>query len=163
MRPWLSLNQSTLQRYFRDTYVASHFVVVAVGNLEHDAVKRLVEEKFSSTPSTGHVVADELPVVAPPVQIREKDLEQSHVCLGTIGLPQNHPDRFAAYALNTVLGGSMSSRLFQNVREKRGLAYSVFSSLSAYQDVGCAGHLRRLRQRGGRASWSTSWSPRSGG
>jgi predicted Zn-dependent peptidase len=77
-----------------------------------------------------------VPVVVPSVQIRRKDLEQSHVCLGTLALPQNHPDRYAAYALNTVLGGSMSSRLFQNVREKRGLAYSVFSSLSAYQDTG---------------------------
>jgi predicted Zn-dependent peptidase len=134
-----SLNQSTLQRYFRDTYVAGNFVVVAVGNLEHDAVRSLVGEKFSSTPSAGSAVVDQLPVVAPGVQIREKDLEQSHVCLGTIGLPQNHPDRFAAYALNTVLGGSMSSRLFQNVREKRGLAYSVFSSLTAYQDVGSLG------------------------
>jgi predicted Zn-dependent peptidase len=134
-----SLSQSILQRYFSGTYVASNFVVVAVGNLEHDAVRRLVGEKFSSTVSTGEVVADQLPVVAPTIQIREKDLEQSHVCLGTVGLPQNHPDRFAAYALNTVLGGSMSSRLFQNVREKRGLAYSVFSSLSAYQDVGSLG------------------------
>ena len=61
------------------------------------------------------------------MQVRQKELEQSHVCLGTPGLPQNHPDRYAAYALNTVLGGSMSSRLFQNVREKRGLAYAVFS------------------------------------
>jgi predicted Zn-dependent peptidase len=51
-------------------------------------------------------------------------------------LPQHHPDRYAGYALNTTLGGSMSSRLFQNVREKRGLAYSVFSGLSAYQDAG---------------------------
>jgi predicted Zn-dependent peptidase len=81
-------------------------------------------------------VAIELPVVSSTVQVRHKDLEQSHVCLGTAGLPQNHPDRYVAYALNTVLGGSMSSRLFQNVREKRGLAYAVFSSLSAYQDAG---------------------------
>jgi predicted Zn-dependent peptidase len=131
-----ALDQSTLQRYFSDTYVASNFVVVAVGNIEHDHVKALIEEKFSGTPATGRVVANELPVVAPTVQIRNKDLEQSHVCLGTLGLPQNHPDRYAAYALNTVLGGSMSSRLFQNVREKRGLAYAVFSSLSAYQDIG---------------------------
>ena len=55
---------------------------------------------------------------------------------GTEALPQHHPDRYAGYALNTTLGGSMSSRLFQNVREKRGLAYSVFSGLSAYQDAG---------------------------
>jgi predicted Zn-dependent peptidase len=74
--------------------------------------------------------------VSPDVLVRHKELEQSHVCFGTSGLPQNHPDRYAAYALNTVLGGSMSSRLFQNVREKRGLAYAVFSGLSAYQDVG---------------------------
>ena len=61
-------------------------------------------------------------------QIREKDLEQSHVCLGTPAYPQAHDDRYASYVLNTVLGGSMSSRLFQNIREKRGLAYAVFIS-----------------------------------
>jgi predicted Zn-dependent peptidase len=131
-----ALDQPTLQRYFADTYVAANFVVVAVGNLEHDRVKALIEEKFANVPAAGRGVDDRQPVVAPSVQIRRKDLEQSHVCLGTIGLPQNHPDRYAAYALNTVLGGSMSSRLFQNVREKRGLAYAVFSSLSAYQDAG---------------------------
>jgi predicted Zn-dependent peptidase len=134
-----ALNQQILHRYFKETYVASNFVVVAVGNLDHDVVTRLVEERFAATMAVGAAVSDTTPVVAPTVQIRQKDLEQSHVCLGTIGLPQNHPDRYAAYALNTVLGGSMSSRLFQNVREKRGLAYSVFSSLSAYQDVGALG------------------------
>jgi predicted Zn-dependent peptidase len=131
-----ALDQPTLERYFRNTYVASNFVVVAVGNLEHDAVQRLVEDAFATTPSTGSDATEYPPVVAPGVEIRQKDLEQSHVCFGTLGLPQNHPDRYAAYALNTVLGGSMSSRLFQNVREKRGLAYAVFSSMSAYQDVG---------------------------
>jgi predicted Zn-dependent peptidase len=131
-----ALSQSVLQKYFAGTYVAKNFVVVAVGNLDHDVVTELVQEKFAATQAAGVEVADTVPVVAPSVQIRQKDLEQSHVCLGTVGLPQNHPDRYAAYALNTVLGGSMSSRLFQNVREKRGLAYSVFSSLSAYQDVG---------------------------
>ena len=131
-----ALNQPTLQHYFKDTYVASNFVVVAVGNLDHDAVKALVEEKLGATPASGHSPADSVPVVQPSIEVRHKDLEQSHVCFGTVALPQNHPDRYAAYALNTVLGGSMSSRLFQNVRERRGLAYAVFSSLSAYQDVG---------------------------
>jgi predicted Zn-dependent peptidase len=131
-----ALDHDTLDRYFRDAYVASNFVVVAVGNLEHDTVKSLIERAFAGIPSTGSAITEEPPTVAPSVQIRQKTLEQSHVCLGTIGLPQNHPDRYAAYALNTVLGGSMSSRLFQNVREKRGLAYSVFSSMSAYQDAG---------------------------
>jgi predicted Zn-dependent peptidase len=131
-----ALDRPTLQKYFAETYVASNFIVVAVGNIDHDHVAALVQERFASTPATGRLVADSPPIVAPSVQIRSKDLEQSHVCLGTLGLPQNHPDRYAAYALNTVLGGSMSSRLFQNVREKRGLAYSVFSSLSSYGDAG---------------------------
>jgi predicted Zn-dependent peptidase len=130
------LDQSTLRRYFDDAYVAANFIVVAVGNLNHDAVRTLIEKAFSDVPGSGSAIPVAPPVVSPVVQIREKDLEQSHVCLGTVGLPQNHPDRYAAYALNTVLGGSMSSRLFQNVREKRGLAYAVFSSMSAYQDAG---------------------------
>ena len=72
----------------------------------------------------------------PQVISRTKDLEQSHICLGTTCYPQKHDDRYVSYILNTVLGGSMSSRLFQNVREKRGLAYSVFSGISAYRDAG---------------------------
>ncbi len=131
-----ALDQLTLLKYFCDAYVAGNFVVVAVGNLDHDIVRGLVESAFAATPASGTPIVDRVPVVAPVVQIRQKALEQSHVCLGTLGLPQNHPDRYASYALNTLLGGSMSSRLFQNVREKRGLAYAVFSSLSAYQDIG---------------------------
>ena len=76
------------------------------------------------------------PRVVPQVITRTKELEQSHICLGTDSYPQRHEDRYVSYILNTVLGGSMSSRLFQNVREKRGLAYSVFSGLSAYRDAG---------------------------
>jgi predicted Zn-dependent peptidase len=131
-----ALDHATLQRYFEDAYVAGNFVVVAVGNLDHDAVKALVERAFAATPAAGSGIVEHPPTIMQAVQIRQKELEQSHVCLGTIGLPQNHPDRYAGYALNTVLGGSMSSRLFQNVREKRGLAYAVFSSMSAYQDTG---------------------------
>jgi predicted Zn-dependent peptidase len=66
----------------------------------------------------------------------KSQLEQVHLCLGAPACPQAHPDRYACYLLNTVLGGSMSSRLFQNVREKRGLAYSISSGLTAYSDTG---------------------------
>jgi predicted Zn-dependent peptidase len=68
--------------------------------------------------------------------VRQKDLEQSHVCLGVAAYPQQHDDRYVELVLNTVLGGSMSSRLFQNVREKRGLAYSVGSGVSSFRDTG---------------------------
>jgi predicted Zn-dependent peptidase len=130
------LDRPTLQRYFSSTYCAPNFIVVAVGNLEHDEVRARLDRALTDVPRIGAESTSGVPTTAASVQVRQKDLEQSHVCLGIEALPQNHPDRYAAYALNTVLGGSMSSRLFQNVREKRGLAYAVFSGLSAYQDSG---------------------------
>ena len=131
-----ALDQPTLRQYFAGTYVAPNLVVVAAGNLDHDRLKALLEAALGDVPAEGDVSVIAPPTVAQSTLIRRKDLEQSHVCLGTPALPQNHPDRYVAYALNTVLGGSMSSRLFQNVREKRGLAYAVFSGLSAYHDTG---------------------------
>src|SRR5262249_15764692 len=91
---------------------------------------------FGSLPRTSASVEEQAPMVVPNVLIRTKELEQSHVCLGASSYPQNHGDRYSSYVLNTLLGGSMSSRLFQNVREKRGLAYAVSSGLSAYRDAG---------------------------
>ncbi|MDP2321583.1 MAG: pitrilysin family protein [Acidobacteriota bacterium] len=131
-----ALTRDTITKYFANTYVAGNFVVVAVGNLEHDQVQSLLEKALAHIPHTGPDAEHTPPVVASTIQIRKKDLEQSHVVFGTPALPQHHPERYAGYALNTTLGGSMSSRLFQNVREKRGLAYSVFSGLSSYQDAG---------------------------
>ena len=87
-------------------------------------------------PSAGRKQNGRAADVIPKVVIRNKELEQSHVCLGTSSYPQNHDDRYASYVMNTMLGGSMSSRLFQNIREKRGLAYSVFSGINAYRDAG---------------------------
>jgi predicted Zn-dependent peptidase len=95
-----------------------------------------VESAFGSLSSSGDLLSAEAPRVVPQVITRTKELEQSHICLGTNSYPQNHEDRYVSYIMNTVLGGSMSSRLFQNVREKRGLAYAVFSGLSAYRDAG---------------------------
>lgn len=131
-----ALDQAALRAYFSDTYVAPNLSVVAVGNLDHDRLKPLMEAALADVPLQGQVVAVQPPVAAQYTLVRRKDLEQSHVCLGMEALAQSDPDRYVSYAFNTVLGGSMSSRLFQNVREKRGLAYSVFSGLSAYQDSG---------------------------
>ena len=88
------------------------------------------------SPPNGESIPQRPPTVKPSVLLRTKELEQSHICLGTNSYQQNHDDRYVSYILNSVLGGSMSSRLFQNVREKRGLAYSVFSGMSAYRDAG---------------------------
>jgi predicted Zn-dependent peptidase len=131
-----SFTADSLRWYFRDTYTPHNLIVSAVGNLDHDRVRDLVQQKFGHLQHAGEPAGEVPPRVVPKVLIRNKELEQSHVCLGTSSYPQDHEDRYASYVLNTLLGGSMSSRLFQNVREKRGLAYAVFSGLSAYRDAG---------------------------
>ena len=131
-----ALDQASLRAFFGETYVAPNMSVVAVGNIDHDRLKALLEAALADLPLINVPIAVHPPVVAQNTLVRRKELEQSHVCLGMPALAQNDPDRYVSYALNTVLGGSMSSRLFQNVREKRGLAYAVFSGLSAYQDSG---------------------------
>jgi predicted Zn-dependent peptidase len=131
-----ALTRDALRDYFARVYTADNFVISAVGNLEHGRVRELVERAFGGIVREHDPVGDRTPVVAPRFQVRSKDLEQSHICLGTSSYSQSHEDRYVSYVLNTLLGGSMSSRLFQNVREKRGLAYAVFSGLSAYRDAG---------------------------
>jgi predicted Zn-dependent peptidase len=131
-----SFTADSLREYFRSAYTAPNLIVSAVGNLEHDRVRELVAEKFGSLAAPDAPVVDRAPRVSPKILVRNKELEQSHLCLGVSSYPQSHDDRYASYILNTLLGGSMSSRLFQNVREKRGLAYAVFSGLSAYRDAG---------------------------
>jgi predicted Zn-dependent peptidase len=131
-----ALTSEKLRNYFGSTYLAQNMIVAAVGNIEHVRVRDLVANYFGQLDPRGVDLIEEPPTVVPQIVIRNKELEQSHVCLGTNGYRQDHEDRYASYVLNTVLGGSMSSRLFQNVREKRGLAYAVFSGLSAYRDAG---------------------------
>jgi len=131
-----SFNTDLLRSYFTNSYTPKNFIVSAVGNLEHARVRELVEQKFGSLTYNPEPVKDQAPTVVPKTLIRNKDLEQSHLCVGVDSYPQKHEDRYSSYVLNTLLGGSMSSRLFQNVREKRGLAYAVFSGLSAYRDAG---------------------------
>jgi predicted Zn-dependent peptidase len=131
-----SFHADVLRDYFSQAYTASNLIISAVGNLEHERVRELVDKKFGSLAATGEATHESAPKVVPKVLVRNKELEQSHLCIGVSSYPQNHEDRYSSYVLNTLLGGSMSSRLFQNVREKRGLAYAVFSGLSAYRDAG---------------------------
>jgi predicted Zn-dependent peptidase len=131
-----AFNEQVLADFFKRTYVATNLLVVAVGNLEHERVRDLVAGSFGGLRAVTATPAEILPRVVPQVQVRAKELEQSHICMGVGSYPQHHDDRYTSYVLNTVLGGSMSSRLFQNVREKRGLAYAVFSGLAAYRDTG---------------------------
>ena len=125
-----------LRDFFDRTYVSGNIVVAAAGNLDHASVRDLIGAAFDSEAGAAEPVTLTPPTSQPRLVIRDKELEQSHLCLGLRSYPQDHEDRYASYVLNTVLGGSMSSRLFQNVREERGLAYAVSSGLISYRDTG---------------------------
>jgi predicted Zn-dependent peptidase len=131
-----AIDAPALREYFTGVYTAGNLIVSAAGSIDTAAVRDLIGEAFASLGAGGDSLRTSAPSVAARVEVRDKDLEQAHLCLGTRGYPQSHEDRYATYVLNTVLGGSMSSRLFQNIREKRGLAYAVSSGLTAYRDAG---------------------------
>ncbi len=131
-----AITSDALGDYFRRAYTADNMIIVAVGNLEHAKIRELVQRAFADLPLHGEKAVDTPPPAVPAITVRKKEIEQTHICLGSRAYSQDHADRYVGYVLNTLLGGSMSSRLFQNVREKRGLAYSVFSGMSAYRDAG---------------------------
>jgi len=137
LRTVRSFDRQRLLDYFRRYYAPNNMLVTAAGHLEHNQVVDLVASEFGDAPA-GAAAADGAPPVSRPGVAfrRKKNLEQVHICVGTTAYPQAHPKRYATYILNTVLGGGMSSHLFQNIREKRGLAYAVFSSLNAFRDAG---------------------------
>jgi len=124
--------------YYGRHYVPSSFTITAAGNLTHERFVELARQQFESLPPGDSPQPDSPPVPHARISIRHKKaLEQVHLCLGVPSYPLSHQSRFACYVLNTVLGGGMSSRLFQNIRERRGLAYAVFSELNPYRDAGC--------------------------
>ena len=126
------------QSYYRRHYVPSNLTITAAGHLTHSRLAELAREQFEALPPNGVVVPDPTPATHARISMRtKKELEQVHLCLGVPSYPLSHQDRFACYVLNTLLGGGMSSRLFQNIRERQGLAYAVFSELSPYRDTGC--------------------------
>ncbi len=131
------VDHDTLRTFHGGTYTAPNVFVVAAGKLEREDLERMVEKKFSRLPSGDPFVREANPR-APESRFfyKHKETEQYHVSLGSLGIPAKSEDRYAMAALNNVLGGGMSSRLFQEVREKRGLAYAVYSYHQGYSDVG---------------------------
>ena len=132
-----SFDRDHLSEFFRSSYRPGNLVVAAAGHLDHAATAALVQRHFGELTEGGDAVNGGPPRPAAKVVTRsKKELEQVHLCLGTPSYPQTHGSRYGLYVLNTILGGSMSSRLFQNVREKRGLVYSISSGVTAYSDAG---------------------------
>lgn len=130
-----NMKKETLFDYVHRFYTPEKLVISAAGNVSHEEMVTRVKDLFGDLPKDSHQVYEAANYLGGESR-KEKDLEQSHVVLGFRGVKRADPDYYAAVLLATVLGGGMSSRLFQEVREKRGLVYSVYSSHSAYHDDG---------------------------
>src|SRR3990172_944918 len=133
-----ALDRRAVRNQFVRTYRPNHMILSAAGHLQHDRLLELAKERFSHLEPQKLRLPDSAPVIPHHITLKNKQsLEQVHLCLGVPSYPLTHDRRYACYVLNALLGGGMSSRLFQNIREKQGLAYSVFSELAPYRDTGC--------------------------
>jgi len=130
--------------FVQERYLPGRVLVAAAGHLKHEDLVREMEKRLGAVENSKLKInnskfKEDAPALQSGIFQHSKSLEQVHFCLGVAGIHQSHPMRYAAYILNTILGGGMSSRLFQEIREKRGKAYSVYSFLSSYKDVGYLG------------------------
>lgn len=134
-----AFTRPTVLNYYADRFTPRNMIFSAAGHLHHDAFVAQVAERFSGHPAGSEAPLVHLPAPAtcPNITLkRKKSLEQVQLCLGVPAPPVDSPARYAVYLLNTMLGGGMSSRLFQTIREERGLAYSIYSETSPFRDTG---------------------------
>jgi len=133
------LTREDFLRFLDARYRPDRVLIAAAGNLVHQDLVAVVEGKFNALSGTAPLVDGGPPEAHAGVSVHEKPLEQVHLCLGTPGIAQGDAERYPAHLLNLALGGGMSSRLFQEIRERRGKAYTVYSFLSSYLDAGYFG------------------------
>jgi len=131
------INRDHLQEYLERCYCGRNLIITAAGDLEHDELLDAVAHHLSRLPRGKPIDSQGQPHEQRRFRIEHRNSDQVHLCLGTRALSQKDPQRFAGFLLNGILGGGMSSRLFQTIRAERGLAYSVYSYLSAHSDAGC--------------------------
>jgi predicted Zn-dependent peptidase len=133
-----TIPRERIAAYLKDTYAAPGMVLAAAGKIDHDRLVALADEQFGGLPTRSSATTS--PARYGGGEIREeRDLEQVHITLGFPGIPFGDPDYYPAAVLSTALGGGMSSRLFQEIREKRGLVYSIYSFAHSYRDGGLFG------------------------
>ena len=131
-------DQDLLRSYYGKHLHPHNIIIAAAGNLDSKRFVELINERFHGFKPGKNGLHDTPPVVKAPIIMRNKKaLEQVQICMGVPSHPISHERRYSAYVLNTLLGGGMSSRLFQNVRERQGLVYAIFSELNPYRDTGC--------------------------
>lgn len=130
--------QPLLFDYYGKRFYPGNLIVSAAGSLNHERFCQLVAERFSGLQMTKNGFYQVPPkAVARIIMRNKKALEQVQICIGVPSYPMSHERRYASYVLNTLLGGGMSSRLFQDIRERQGLVYAIFSELNPYRDTGC--------------------------
>ncbi|WP_418790170.1 M16 family metallopeptidase [Phosphitispora sp. TUW77] len=132
-----TIDREQMLHFRNNNYAPDSLVVAAAGNIKHEQVVAKLAPLFGTMPNT--VVRNRIysePVAKYQIGMKKKDVEQVHLCVGTPGLPMEHEDIYVLHLINSVLGGGISSRLFQEIREERGLAYSIFSYHSSYKDAG---------------------------
>jgi predicted Zn-dependent peptidase len=132
----LGFRREQIVTYFGEHYVPLKIIIAVAGNVEHDRVVELFAAGFDAFRRESPERSDEPPRLHPGVNIVHKALEQVHLVMGFPGLPHAAPERYPLFLLNDVIGGSMSSRLFQQIRERQGLVYSIHSGLQAFRDTG---------------------------
>jgi predicted Zn-dependent peptidase len=131
------LSRDKIVAYKMSHYRPDDIIISAAGNVSHEALVSLLNAEFSAISSKWKPDGSNFrPKGGRHVNLSERDLEQTLICMGTRALQQDHPDRYAMHLLTTILGGGMSSRLFQEVREKKGLAYSVYAYVISHADSG---------------------------
>jgi predicted Zn-dependent peptidase len=132
-----SLNRKDLISFFHQNHnQPSKIIISATGNLDHHHIVQEFSKTFGTIPKQSKNSPRNSLNPTSNFSLHTKELEQVHLCLGAKGVSQDHPTRYAGYVLNTILGGNMSSRLFQEIREKKGLAYAIYSYFSSYFDAG---------------------------
>src|SRR5438270_8450992 len=133
-----SFEQQRITDYFRQRFSPANMIISAAGRLQHQHFVDLVERYFGSLAPNASVFDQVVPKTSARIILRnKKSLEQVQLCIGVPSDPIGHERRYTSYILNTLLGGGMSSRLFQRIREDQGLVYAIFSELSPYRDTGC--------------------------
>lgn len=130
-----AIDSATLKDFMQSRYTTGSMVLTAAGNIDHDVFVRMVEEQFTAL-RPGPAQKPEQARYQGGTFRQERDLEQVHLVLGFDGLPYDHPLFYAAAVFSTLFGGGMSSRLFQEIREKRGLVYSIYAYASSFVDGG---------------------------
>jgi predicted Zn-dependent peptidase len=131
-----ALDRAIILRHFEEEYAPARIVIAAAGHLEHAQVVDLFASRFNGFQRQAASRASPPPRMHSGIHMVHKPLEQVHLVVGLPGIAETAPERYALYVLNDVIGGSMSSRLFQEVRERQALAYSVHSGLQSYRDTG---------------------------